>query len=600
MKTKFSKLYDRIIYDNKYMEVAIKEARKSESQGGIPIGSTIVKDNIIIGRSHNTRVQEGNALFHAEINCIQKAIKREKDIRGTTIYTTCMPCYLCAGAIIQFGISKVVSGESKTFPHARHLLESNSVEVIDLDLEGCKKMLGRFILRNASLWHGFSTNNSPSKGNNKEEIIIPYKKQKYINFYQYPPPVRISERKKSSFKNKLALREKKDGGKFTLFISVPYCRSRCNSCPFFKNLVPSDNKVPQDYTQTLLKQIKDYADTARFSNGKCVSIYFGGGTASLLSTQQLDVLLKTIKKYFNVIDNAEITLEGNPVDFNKRYLIAAKSSGFNRVSIGVQSFHDKILKKILNSPHDSKIALNSIRNALVADLNTVNVDLLYGVPTQKEKDWLKSLEVTSSLSPQSVTLYHYIIHSGSKLERMIKDNLVERQANEEEIHKLYTQAYRKLKGLGYFEGRFGCFSKPGHEQQYSRMSYNLSCESIGIGAGAYSFINNYIFKASADIKKFQNEIEKDSFRAIDYMSPQATLKNQEERYIINNLFSGRLDRKHFKDIFGLDPLKIFTHAWAKLLRYNLIEVSKQYIEVTALGKRYIKNTLYEFYSKKFV
>jgi cytosine deaminase len=136
---------------DKFMRAAIEEARKGKSEGGIPIGSVLVRDGKIIGRGHNKRVQENDPVIHAEIDCLRNA-GRIGNYRGTTLYSTLIPCYLCAGAVVQFGIKKVIAGESKTFNGAKEFMESHGVEVIDLDLEECKELMREFISTNPKLW----------------------------------------------------------------------------------------------------------------------------------------------------------------------------------------------------------------------------------------------------------------------------------------------------------------------------------------------------------------------------------------------------------------------------------------------------------------
>ncbi len=137
---------------DQFIKEAIKEARTGLDEGGIPIGSVLVKDDKIIGRGHNKRVQDADPITHAEIDCLRNA-GRVGSYRGTTLYSTLMPCYLCAGAVVQFGIKKVIAGESETFPGAREFMESHGVEVIDLDLDECKQMMSKFIDEKPELWN---------------------------------------------------------------------------------------------------------------------------------------------------------------------------------------------------------------------------------------------------------------------------------------------------------------------------------------------------------------------------------------------------------------------------------------------------------------
>ncbi|MDD5019346.1 MAG: nucleoside deaminase [Candidatus Omnitrophica bacterium] len=135
-----------------FMQAAIAEAKKGLGEGGIPIGSVLVRAGEVIGKGHNQRVQKDDPVLHAEIHCLQDA-GRVGSYRGTVMYSTLMPCYLCAGAIVQFGIKKVVAGESRTFAGARTFLEEHGVSVTDLDLPECREMMEDFIRKYPDLWN---------------------------------------------------------------------------------------------------------------------------------------------------------------------------------------------------------------------------------------------------------------------------------------------------------------------------------------------------------------------------------------------------------------------------------------------------------------
>ena len=137
---------------DQFMREAIEEAIKGRDEGGIPIGSVLVRNNVILGRGHNRRVQEGDPIIHAEIDCLRNA-GRIGTYRNAVLYSTLMPCYLCAGAAVQFGIKKVVVGESRNFAGARAFMEEHGIEVIDLDLDECVTMMQEFIAQNPRLWN---------------------------------------------------------------------------------------------------------------------------------------------------------------------------------------------------------------------------------------------------------------------------------------------------------------------------------------------------------------------------------------------------------------------------------------------------------------
>lgn len=135
-----------------FLEAAIEEAKQGLAEGGIPIGSVLVKDGEILGRGHNRRVQDDDPITHAEIDCLRKAGRVGK-YAGTVLYSTLSPCYLCSGAVVQFGIKKVIVGESKTFPGAPDFLRSQGVEVVDVANEECIALMTDFIAKNPELWN---------------------------------------------------------------------------------------------------------------------------------------------------------------------------------------------------------------------------------------------------------------------------------------------------------------------------------------------------------------------------------------------------------------------------------------------------------------
>jgi cytosine deaminase len=134
-----------------FMQAAIDEAKAGRDEGGIPIGSVLVCDGEIVGRGHNRRVQENDPITHAEIDCLRNA-GRIGSYAKATLYSTLMPCYLCGGAVVQFGIGKVIAGEARTFPGSREFMETHGVAVVDLDLDECEEMMRGFIATHPQLW----------------------------------------------------------------------------------------------------------------------------------------------------------------------------------------------------------------------------------------------------------------------------------------------------------------------------------------------------------------------------------------------------------------------------------------------------------------
>ncbi len=139
---------------DKFMQATIEEAKKGLSEGGIPIGSVIVHDGKIIGRGHNKRVQCGSVVLHGEMDALENAGRLSAEIyKNSTLYTTLSPCPMCTGAILLYGIKKVIIGENKTFLGSEELLKNNGVEVIVIDNQECKDLMSQFIDKNPTLWN---------------------------------------------------------------------------------------------------------------------------------------------------------------------------------------------------------------------------------------------------------------------------------------------------------------------------------------------------------------------------------------------------------------------------------------------------------------
>ena len=137
---------------DEFMRAAIAQAEKSRAEGGIPIGSALALNNKLLAVGHNQRVQKDDPVTHAEIDCLRQA-GRIGSFRDTVLYSTLMPCYLCAGAVVQFGIKKVIVGESRTFAGASDFMRSHGVDVVDLDLPECVEMMRSFIAERPELWN---------------------------------------------------------------------------------------------------------------------------------------------------------------------------------------------------------------------------------------------------------------------------------------------------------------------------------------------------------------------------------------------------------------------------------------------------------------
>lgn len=425
---------------------------------------------------------------------------------------------------------------------------------------------------------------------------VPYIEEPKINFFIYPP---MKDTQTISIETELELnKEMSPSNSFTIYISIPYCRKKCHSCCCFRGFLPigvDKDSFLDEYVTCLLKQLSAYANTPRFQNSKCAAIYIGGGTASLLSTLQVELIISHIMNNFNCIPKIEINLEGNPIDFNLEYLQSVRRSGVNRLSIGYQSGFDSSLRA-LNCSHTSRIGYIAVQNAMQCGFQTVNVDLLYNIPGQSFEMWKEDLCNILKLSPQSISAGDYQIFPGSTAEKLLKEKKLAPQHSLEVANEWYQWTVLKLKEFGYFEHIRGIFVKPGHIQQYVTYSCNHSCEILGIGSGAYSFINGIQFTNTFDSTTYKKQIMNGNYFMVCSRSSKSTIRNLMERFVIHNFYSFTLSRIEFRKRFNIDPLLVFPEIFSKLKEYGLIEITEESVILTNLGRKWRRNVYYEFHS----
>ncbi len=426
------------------------------------------------------------------------------------------------------------------------------------------------------------------------------RKASYVNYYQYPPMHPLGEANREPLLAGLALGDvTRIGVPFSLFLSVPYCRVRCHSCPCFKNFLPRVNTEESldQYLDLIEAQAGPFAGAPRFSNGRLLAVYLGGGTASVLSPRQIGRVVSFLKGTFPMQRETEITLEGNPKDFTADYLAAARGSGVTRVSLGYQSSHEDILRQSINSPHTSGEGLSSIKAALKSGFFTVNVDLMYRMPSQTRELWEQDIELMIALRPQSITMNEYVVHNGSPSEKLITRGRLPEQVTRPVAHEWYATARERLLAGGYGERRIGTFTLPGHEQQYGKLSYSLSTDCVGVGAGAYSFVNGHMFGAPTDPDALARLLAAGFVPAADRASPKATPRNLMERWLFFALLSRSLDREAFAAQFGRDVIDEFPLEFQELEREGLVEVTPGMVDLTELGVQNRNTVLYTFYSQ---
>lgn len=279
-----------------------------------------------------------------------------------------------------------------------------------------------------------------------------------------------------------------------LYIHIPFCRSKCPYCDFF-----SGRASKNDY-DNYIKILSDNISLWSAKTDKTVSsVYFGGGTPSILSAERLSILLKMIKENFTVDDNAEITVEVNPDSGKTLDFDLLKVTGFNRISVGMQSAVEQELKALgrIHSINDAEVTVN---RAQYAGIKNISLDLMLGIPYQTIDSLKKSIDFCANCGVTHISSYILKIESGTVFER-IQDKL--ELPDEDSQAQLYLFAVEYLKKLGFEQYEVSNFSKKGYESRHN-INYWKCGEYIGIGPSAHSYFNGKRFYYSRNMDDFIN------------------------------------------------------------------------------------------------
>jgi oxygen-independent coproporphyrinogen III oxidase len=264
-----------------------------------------------------------------------------------------------------------------------------------------------------------------------------------------------------------------------IYIHIPFCRQKCYYCDFYKT-------VNTNQTDTFISALsKETALRKRYiPEEKVKTIYFGGGTPSVLTENQLSVVLKFLYGYFSVASDAEITFEANPDDLSKEYLQLLKKLGINRLSIGIQSFQNEHLKK-MNRRHNTEQAVRSIENAISEGFSNLSIDLIYGLPGLTLQEWQNSLQTVFRLPVVHLSAYHLTYHQGTPFYTWLKKGTLKELSEDESISQ-FNLLIDETEKAGFEQYEVSNFAR---NKMYSKhnSAYWLGENYLGLGPSAHSF-----------------------------------------------------------------------------------------------------------------
>jgi len=284
-----------------------------------------------------------------------------------------------------------------------------------------------------------------------------------------------------------------------IYVHVPFCRSKCQYCDFY-SLTCKDDKSIETYIRAICDHIRESGPLT--PGYKVDTIYFGGGTPSFLGADALATILTTIRRVFDVDPNAEITLEANPDSVSDQLLRRVRAEGFNRISLGVQTDDDELLKK-LGRPHDYAQVVNAVQRIRKAGFKNLSLDLMYGLPGQTLLNWKDTLERVITLNPDHISCYALKVEENTPL-YACKDIL--NIADDDTLAEMYLAGVEILRSHGFRQYEISNFARKGLYSRHN-MKYWTGGEYLGFGPAASSDFGGRRFTTIRDLQGYVNGIK---------------------------------------------------------------------------------------------
>lgn len=348
-----------------------------------------------------------------------------------------------------------------------------------------------------------------------------------------------------------------------MYIHIPFCEYLCHYCDFVKQ-IPKNEESINIYLNHLIREIKQYESY----HNKLDTIYIGGGTPSMLNPEQLDLLFEAIKP-FNAKD---ITIEVNPDSYSLEKGLMFKKHGINRVSLGVQSFNDEILK-FINRRHDKERVYYTVNSLKSLGIKDISVDLIYAIPGQTIEMLLDDLKEIKNLNIDHVSCYSLILEEDTYFyHQFIKNNY---QPVDNELEGLmFELVIEKLKEYGFEHYEISNFAKNKRYSNHNLLYWTLS-EYIGVGLGAHGFLNNVRTYNHKSFNKYYKE-----FRALEI--PQTKKDNIADYLIFGLRLTQGVNLNDFKARFAEDVFELFPELNLRK-EQGLIEINNNYLKLTEKG-----------------
>ena len=371
-----------------------------------------------------------------------------------------------------------------------------------------------------------------------------------------------------------------------LYIHIPFCKKKCEYCDFIS--YEGKENLVEKYIECVKHELTEIGEQNRIDYENNLddlvlvkTVYIGGGTPSFINSKYISELLNVIKNSFILDNDVEITLEVNPGTADEYKIKEYKDSGINRLSIGLQETHDRILKNI-GRIHTYENFLNTYNLARKIGFNNINVDLMLGLPGQTLLDLNESLDNVIKLNPEHISVYSLILEEGTPLYFKVSNHQVQLPDDELE-RKMYWKVKEKLQKAGYIHYEISNFAKLGYESKHNLACWNQE-EYIGVGVASHSYTNNVRYSVIENVEEYIKNIDTDNEADNIIFHEKQNKDSKMQEYMLLGLrkIEG-IKIQEFKNKFETDPIVLYKNELKKLKDEGLIKIDSNSIKLTNKG-----------------
>ena len=343
-----------------------------------------------------------------------------------------------------------------------------------------------------------------------------------------------------------------------IYIHCPFCIRKCAYCDFFS--FSADRELKRHYADAVIQELEAWAN--HFPENDIDTVYIGGGTPSVMDPEDLVRILCAVRNRFRVRADAEITMEMNPGTVTEKTAFLIRPL-INRVSLGIQSFHDPELK-ILGRIHSADEAVEAVSILRREGFDNLSFDLMYGIPGQTVPGWKETLEKATALSPRHISAYSLIIEEGTPFEKMYRDGKLSFLPSEDEEREMTDLAEEFLSSHGFSKYEISNYALPGYESRHN-IRYWKRRDYLGIGAGASSLIDHKRWRNTRDISLYlENSSSPDLLRREEeQLDPKAEM---EEFMFLGLRMTEGVTEKDFREMFGRELMEVYGEQIRRQLK----------------------------------